>query len=164
MLWLRFGSLLILALWIGGLVALGAVGAPVIFATLEHLSPGDGRELAGRVFGAVLTRFHLVSAAMGTLLLLLLGARAALGPRPRRWKLRMWALTLMLTLTAVTGWVVTPRIERIRDSVHGPVASLPADDPRSVSFGRLHGLSNGLMLGTLLIGTWLFWVETREEP
>jgi len=164
MFWLRFGSLLILALWIGGLAVLGAVGAPVIFATLEHLNPVDGREMAGRVFGALLGRFLLISWALGGLLLLLLGARAALGPRPRRWGLRMWAIAFMLTLSAATDLVVVPRIEAIRDSVSGPIAALPVDDPRSVAFGRLHGLSNGLLLGALAIGLGLFWVEIREDP
>ena len=86
----RFASLLILVLWIGGLATLGFVGAPAIFDVLEARDPAAGRTLAAAVFGAVLARFHQVSWVLGALLLGVLGMRAVLGPRPRRFGLRMW--------------------------------------------------------------------------
>ena len=58
MAWLRLVSLVLLALWVGGLAVLGFVAAPAIFAALEAHDPTAGRALAGAVFGAVLWRFH----------------------------------------------------------------------------------------------------------
>ena len=43
---LRFASVLVLALWIGGLAAL-ALAAPVVFDVLETRDPANGRALAG---------------------------------------------------------------------------------------------------------------------
>jgi len=159
---LRFVSVLLLAIWVGGLTALGTIGAPVIFATLEAHDPAVGRTLAGAVFGAVFARFQHVTWAIGGLLLAVLGIRAALGPRPRRFGLLMWTIAVMLALSAITVFVLTPRIDRLRDSTSGTIASLPDNDARKITFGRLHGASTGLMLVTLIAGLGLILAETRD--
>ena len=65
--------------------------------------------------------------------------------------------------------VVGRAIERVRGSIGGPVGELPANDPRRVAFGRLHGLSIAMLalamagagsgLAMLLPST-----HSREEP
>lgn len=159
---LRFVSVVLLAIWVGGLTALGTIGAPAIFATLDAHDPAGGRTLAGAVFGAVFSRFQHVTWAIGGLLLAVLGVRAALGPRPRRLGLRMWTIAGMLAMSAVTVFVLTPRIDHLRESTPGTIASLPDGDPRKVTFGRLHGLSTGLMVVTLIAGLGLILAETRD--
>jgi uncharacterized membrane protein len=159
---LRFASVVLLAIWVGGLAALGAVGAPVIFATLEAHDPSGGRTLAGAVFGAVFSRFQHVSWGIAALLLAVLGIRAALGPRPRRFGLRMWTIAGMLALSVTTELVLTPRIDQLRESTPGAIAALPDSDPRKMTFGRLHGLSNVLMVITLVAGLGLILAETRD--
>ena len=159
---LRFASVVLLAMWIGGLAALGGVGAPAIFATLEAHDPSGGRTLAGAVFGAVFSRFQHVTWGIAGLLFAVLGVRAALGPRPRRFGLRMWTIAGMLALSVITALVLTPRIDRLRESTPGTIAALPDNDPRKISFGRLHGLSNGLMVVTLVAGLGLILAETRD--
>jgi Domain of unknown function (DUF4149) len=159
---LRFAALVLLALWIGGLAVLGGVGAPVIFSVLEAHDPTAGRTLAGLVFGAVFDRFQHVAWIVGALLLIVLGVRAALGPRPRRLAWRVWTVVAMLAMSVVTSLVLAPRIDRIRESVTGTVAALPDTDARKVEFGRLHGASTGLMLVTLLAGLGLMWAEVRD--
>ena len=62
---LRLASLVVLAIWVGGLAALGFVAAPVIFSTLEAQDPAGGRALAGLVFGAVFRRFQHVAWVLG---------------------------------------------------------------------------------------------------
>jgi hypothetical protein len=42
------------------------------------------------------------------------------------------------------------------------MAALPTSDARKVEFGRLHGLSNGLMALTLMAGLCVFWIESRD--
>src|SRR4249920_1756843 len=101
MAWLRVASLVVLALWVGGLAVLGFVAAPVIFSTLEAHDPSAGRALAGAVFGAVLWRFHYWMWALGGGLLVLFLVRSLLGPRPRRLAARMGVVVVMLLLGGV---------------------------------------------------------------
>ena len=159
---LRVASLVVLSIWVGGLAALGFVAAPSIFATLQAHDPAGGRALAGLVFGAVFARFQFWGWILGGVLILLLGARALLGPRPRRLGWRLWTVMAMIALGLVTSLVIAPRIDRIRESVSGAVADLPDSDPRKSEFGRLHGLSNVLMLVTLVGGVGLMWIETTD--
>jgi uncharacterized membrane protein len=159
---LRVASLLALAIWVGGLAVLGFVVAPLVFSTLEAQDPAGGRALAGLVFGAVFARFQDWAWVLGAGLIMLLGARALLGPRPRRLGWRLWTIAAMLALSLYTAFVLTPRIDRIRRDTAGSVSSLPDTDPRKQEFGRLHGLSNVFMLVTLLGGVGLLWIETTD--
>jgi len=159
---LRFASVLVLAIWVGGLATLGSLAAPEIFRVLERHDPAHGRALAGEVFGAVFQRFQRAAWVLGALLLALYGLRALLGPRPRRLGLRVWTATALLAMSLVGGLVLAPRIDAIRRATAGPVAGLPDGDATRAEFGRLHGLSNGLMLLTLLAGAGLMWTELRD--
>lgn len=159
---LRFAAMVLLAVWVGGLAVLGGIGAPVIFAVLEAHDPLAGRALAGLVFGAVFDHFQHLTWGLGALLLVVLGARAALGPRPRRLAWRVWAVTAMLAMSLVTSLILVPRIEQISDSVTGAVAALPDTDARKIEFGRLHATSTSLMVVTLLAGLGLMWAEVND--
>jgi hypothetical protein len=86
---LRIASLAIVALWVGGLSALALVAVPPEYTD----------------------RFREMTWYLGGALLILLGVRAALGPRPRRMAVQMSLAIAMLaatlfaratTLTAVT--------------------------------------------------------------
>jgi hypothetical protein len=158
---LRFASLMVISAWVSGLALIGFVVAPTTFATLA----GDhgGRQLAGRIVGAVLGRFDHVAWTLGGLLLLLLITRAILGPRPRRFAWRVGVATVMLALSLTAGLWIAPQVAAIRDAVTGAVADLPDTDPRKAEFGRLHGLSTGLAMVTMLGGLWLMWMELRDE-
>jgi uncharacterized membrane protein len=159
---LRVASLVVLSIWVGGLAVLGFVAAPAIFATLQAHDPAGGRTLAGLVFGDVFARFQSWTWILGGLLILILGARALLGPRPRRLGWRLWTVTGMLALGLVTAFVIAPRINRIRQDVAGTIANLPDTDPRKAEFGRLHGLSNIIMIVTMVGGVGLMWIETTD--
>jgi len=160
---LRFAAVAALAVWVGGLVALGAVGAPQIFATLQQHDPVAGRELAGEVFGAIFTRFQHVAWGLAVVVLGSLGARAALGPRPRRFGVRMWLTVSMLAFSLASALYIAPAIDQIRATTHGPVASLPDTSPARQQFSRLHGISNGLMLATIFAGAFLILIELRDQ-
>jgi uncharacterized membrane protein len=159
---LRVASLVVLSIWVGGLTVLGFVAAPAIFAVLQAHDPSGGRALAGLVFGAVFERFQSWTWILGGLLILMLGARALLGPRPRRLGWRLWTVAGMMALGLVTALAIAPRIDRIRQGSPGAVADLPDTDPRKAEFGRLHGLSNIIMLITLAGGVGLMWIETTD--
>jgi hypothetical protein len=160
---LRFLAILALAAWVGGLLALGGVAAPTLFAQLQLHQGAAGRELAGVVFGDIFDRFQYAAWGLGGVVITSLAARAALGPRPRRLAIRIWTIAFMLAASVATTWVIAPRIVAIRDAVHAPIESLPATDARRVTFGRLHGASSVLMLVTLFAGVGLLWAETRDD-
>jgi tellurite resistance protein TehA-like permease len=160
---LRFASLLVLAAWTGGLVVLGAVGAPTIFEVLEARDPVGGRVVAGEVFGAIFQQFQHLAWIFGALLLILLVLRAILGPRPRPFAARVAIVTMMLGSSLVSALLIAPRIDAIRTSTSGAVAALPDADPNGQEFGRLHGWSSGLMGLTLLGGIWLIWAEMKDS-
>jgi len=159
---LRVASLVVVAIWTGGLAALGFVAAPEIFATLEAADGTNGRVLAGEVFGAVFARFQHWAWILGALLIGLLITRALLGPRPRKLGLRVLAVGVMISLSLVTARAITPRIDRIRRETTGSVAALPDSDARKSEFGRLHALSNIFMLVTLAGGVGLLWAESHD--
>src|SRR3982751_947778 len=132
MLALRYASLLALVVWVGGLLALGAIAAPVTFDVIAARHVPEGRALAGAIFGVILRQFHYVSYACGLVIPLALSARAVLGPRPRRFALRMALAALMLLAVAYSGMIVAPRIEALQQNIGVAPSSLPERDPRRV--------------------------------
>lgn len=159
---LRYASLLILVIWIGGLATLGFVAAPAAFDALESHDPANGRTLAALVFGAMLSRFHRISWILGGLLMALFGLRTALGPKPQRLGIRLWATGAMLAMSLTVALWISPRLESIRASTPGPVAGLPSTDPVRIEFGRLHAASTILMVLTLCAGAGLVWMEMKD--
>jgi hypothetical protein len=158
----RFISVAVLVFWVGGLLALGGIAAPQIFAMLDAQgSAAAGHALAGAVFGAILEQFLKWTSILGFGLLAILLTRAFVGPRPRWLASRMAILTLMLAASLYTGLILAPRIDAIREATPAGMTSLPETDPTRLEFGRLHGLSSGVMLGTLLLGSVLLWMEMR---
>ena len=162
MLLLRFVALLALVVWVGGLVALGAIAAPATFDVMALRQVADGRVLAGAVFGEILHRFFFVSCGAAVVLLGSFGLRRVLGPKPRRLGVRGGILLLMLAATLYAGIVVAGRIATLQTSIGAAPSSLPESDPRRIEFGRLHGLSSALQLIPLLGGLCLIFWELKE--
>jgi len=92
-----------LSVYLGGMITLGAIAAPVIFHKTEELqasapnfpdlpqSPA-ARQLAGELFGQILNRFTYLETAA---LILLLTTLVLLQPYLKRWA---WALALLLVI------------------------------------------------------------------
>ncbi len=162
MLALRYASVLALTLWVGGAVALGAVAAPSIFDVLAARHLADDRVVAGAIFGETSRRFHLVAYGCGIALFGSLLLRAVLGPRPRRFAVRLAVALVMLLATAYSGLVVSERIERSRREIGVAVATLPEQDPRRIAFGRLHATSSALWMLPIAGGLFLLFMELRD--
>jgi hypothetical protein len=158
---LRYVAVVAAAVWVGGLAGLG-LAAPKLFAILEARDPADGRQLAALLFGGLFGQFQYVTWALGTIVIVSLALRAALGPRPRRLAIRIWITLAMLAVSVGTMFVIVPRIDRIRSSVTGSIASLPEADSRKQEFRRLHGLANILMLCSVTGGLALLWTEMKD--
>jgi len=161
MLALRFAAVLGLVFWLGGLAALGAIAAPAIFDVLGARG-GDGRALAGAVFGETLARFHVATYICGAVILASLAARGVLGPRPRRFLARLILSGLMIAATAWSGFVLVPAIQNAQRTLGVSPSTLPEGDPRRAAFGRLHAISTSLQLVPLLGGLVLLFFELKD--
>jgi uncharacterized membrane protein len=159
---LRYVYVLALALWLGGMVVLGAVVAPATFQVLQASVPASGRLLGGAVLGAVLSRFHYVAYGAGTLALVSLAAMALLGPRPRGFALRSAIVALMLLIALYSGFVVLSEVDAIQQEVGALPSSLPASDARRIRFDELHQLSTQLMMVNIIGALALLYWEAKE--
>jgi uncharacterized membrane protein len=160
---LRYVYVLALAVWLGGMVVLGAVVAPTTFQVLQAIEPSTGRLLGGAVFGAILSRFHYVAYGAGALALLALAAMALLGPRPVAFAVRSAIVALMLVVALYTGLVVLREVNSIQREVSGLPSSLPAGDERRVRFDQLHQLSTRLMVINIVGALMLLYWEAKEH-
>jgi hypothetical protein len=160
---LRYSYIVALVVWVGGTVVTGAVVAPTVFGVLQAWNPGEGRVLAGQVFGTVLQRLQLIAYTAGAVMIVALSLQRLIGPRPIAFGVRVGIVVVMLGLTLYSGLIIGPRIETLQRSVGGPMNQLPADDPRRVEFDGLHSRSTTLFslagLGGLILLLW----EAREH-
>jgi hypothetical protein len=172
---LRYAYVLALAVWLGGMITLGAIVAPAVFQTLSALEPTYGRALAGATFGSALARFHYVAYAAGGAMLVTLVAMALLGPRPRSFAIRAGIVGLMLAVAAYSGIFVLGEIDGIQQEVAASSATpdarpaltvpsqLPEGDARRIRFDALHVLSTRLMMANVVGALLLVFWEAREH-
>lgn len=163
MLALRYAALVATALWVGGLISLGAIAAPSIFDTVAARGVNEGRVLGGAIFGEALRRFHLLAYACGAVIVGTLVLRAVLGPRPVYFAIRLGIAVGMLGVALYSGIVLSSRIERIRVEAGGAPSALPEADPRRAQFGRLHALSTVLQIVPVAGGLVLLFLELTDE-
>lgn len=148
MLALRYVYVLALALWLGGMVVLGAVVAPL---------------LGGAAYGEILSRFHYVAYGAGTAALLSLAAMALLGPRPRGFAVRSAIVAGMLLIALYSGVVVLRQVDAIQLETGVLTSSLPAGDTRRARFDELYRLSTQLMMVNIIGALVLLYWEAREQ-
>lgn len=162
MLALRFAGLLAVAVWFGGLLTLGAVTAPAVFDGTAARQMAEPRAVAGALVGEILRRFHVVAYVCGAVILATLALRAVLGPRPRYFRTRMTVASGMLAAALYSGFILTGRIERLRQEIGVAPSSLRDDDPRRIEFGRLHARSNVVQLVPLMGSLVLLISELKD--
>lgn len=160
---LRYVYVLALAVWLGGMVVLGAVVAPTTFQVLQASEPATGRLLGGAVFGAVLARFHYVAYGAGIVALVALAAMALLGPRPHGFAVRSSIVGAMLLVALYSGSAVLREVDAIQTEVGGLPSSLPSGDARRVRFDELHQRSTQLMVLNIVGALVLLYWEARER-
>lgn len=132
-------EVLALAIWLGGMVAIALV-APVIFQTVQS------RDLAGRIFGEILTRLYVLIYVCGGILILTGLWQALVSHRFSRIEaLRYGLVALMLALAVYSGTVILSEMASIQAALPAPIETLPDDDPARTRFNELHKLSERLM-------------------
>jgi hypothetical protein len=158
---LRYVYVVALIVWVGGLVAAGAMVAPALFAVLPAEAGPEGRALAGAAFGEVLRRVLTVGEGAGVVMLVTMTVLRLLGPKPLTYGVRAVLLTAMLGATAYTAHAVLPEAEALRRAMAVP-SSAAAGDPRRARFDALHSLSTTLVTATAVAGLMVAAWEARE--
>jgi uncharacterized membrane protein len=163
MLALRYAYALALAIWLGGMVALGAIVAPATFQTLESREAA-GRVLAGAVFGTVLDRFQWVAYACAGVALVTLAVMRVLGPKPNGFAARSGLIVLMLAISLYAGFVVYRQVDAVQHEIGITVSpsTLPETDARRIRFDALHELSTRLMMVNMAGAVILLFWQARE--
>jgi hypothetical protein len=126
-------QLAVLALWLGAAAFMSAAVAPALFAALPT------RALAGDVVGRLLPTVFYSGIVVGVFVV----AVDVWVAGAWRWNTLTISSLAIAVSCAIAQWIVSPRIERVRAQIPGPIESLPLDDARRVAFGRLHGISVG---------------------
>ena len=143
---LRFLMLLSLVVWIGGIVFF-AIMAPTAF----HLLPT--RLLAGNLVGNLLTTLHWIAIVSGLVYLMssLVYSRLTDG-EAHLFAARHVLIGLMLALTLVSQFWITPRMLALRAQVANFDTAATLNDTARVQFDALHAWSTRLEITVLLLG------------
>jgi hypothetical protein len=140
--------LLSLVVWLGGLIFFAFVEAPTVF------SPGllPTRHMAGSIVGRSLDLLHYMAIVSGIVFLIssMLCNRMATGSA-RPLAARHLLIALMLLLTVISQFAISPKIHAIRAEV-GVIDNLSLDDPLRREFDRLHVWSEKFEEAVLLLG------------
>lgn len=153
---LRFLMLLSLVVWVGGVIFLSFGEAPTAFSVLPS------RHMAGTVVGRSLTILHWMGLISGIVYLVSSIAytqmtRGTMHPLAARHVL----IVLMLLLTAVSQFGITPRMVALRTSFVD-IDKVPVDDPGRVQFNALHQWSERMEGGVLLLGLVVVYLTARQ--
>jgi hypothetical protein len=135
----RYLMLLALVVWVGGIIFFSFGVAPIVFSVLPT------RALAGAVVNRSLTALHWMGLGSGIVFLVcsLLSWK--------RLHLAHFLLVGMLALTAVSQFIVTPKMERLRQEM-GVIDFVSPSDARRGRFDELHHWSVRLEGGVLILG------------
>lgn len=140
------------SLWVGGLLAIGYLAAPVLFHELAD------RMLAGNLAGAMFSFVAYAGLACGSYLLLYLLLR-------RGWRAIksgvFWIVLAMLALTVAGHFGIQPILVQLKaDALPRQVMESALRD----RFATWHGISSGLYLLQSLLGLWLVvWQERAKH-
>jgi uncharacterized membrane protein len=150
---LRTIMLLALIVWIGGIIFFAFVLAPTLFAVLPN------PQTAGNVVSPTLTKLHSIGLISGAVFLIC----SLVYNRQKYSQLRLFSAThvlvvLMLLLTAISQFAITPRMRELREGPSG----LGAPSARA-EFDRLHAWSTRSEGGVVLLGLLVVIMIARES-
>ncbi len=140
--------LLSLVVWIGGIIFLAFVEAPIAF------SPGllPTRHMAGSIVGHSLDLLHYMAIVSGIVFLIasMVYSRMTTG-NARPLVGRHLLIVLMLLLTVISQFAISPKMHALRAEV-GVIDNVPLDSPLRREFDRLHVWSEKFEQAVLLLG------------
>ncbi|MFH0795136.1 MAG: DUF4149 domain-containing protein [bacterium] len=170
---LRFASYLLLLIWLGSLICVSFIVAPMVFDFFAY--PGNyvgsskvslaefenPRALAGSLVGSLLGIVNVIGLVAAPLLVALELWRSSL--RGSKLSACVCVLIAMAILCYGNFFVLTPMIESVRGQMPAVIDRLNQSDPLRQRFGRLHGISVLLALLQILLGFAVVWLWSRDE-
>lgn len=138
---------LLVSMWLGASAFFSAFVARAAFDVLPT------RALAGALVGRLLPILFAWGIATAIVSILVEVNERAMRLRSTRFGA---AVCIGLACT-VAQFLVGPRIEKVRATIGPAVDALAPSDPRRIEFGRLHGVSVGL-LGVALIAAFVYLI------
>ncbi|HEY7097050.1 MAG TPA: DUF4149 domain-containing protein [Terriglobales bacterium] len=152
---LRYLMLLSLIVWLGGIIYFSFVVAPTVFAVLPT------RHLAGNVVARSLTALHWMGIVSGLVFVMcsMIVTRASTGAAEPL-AVRHILVYLMLALTAISQFIIFPKMMAIRNSL-GEIDSILLTDPARVLFDSLHVWSTRLEVGVFVLGLALVFLVAQ---
>ena len=156
MTFLRALMLLALIVWVGGIIFFAFVLAPIVFHVLPTV------ELAGNVVSRSLTVLHWMGMISGAVFLAasLLYSQSRFA-RPRPFALVNLLVVLMLALTLISQFAITPRMRALRSQI-GAIDTVARDDAQRMEFERLHAWSTRAEGGVLFLGLAVVLLTARR--
>ena len=146
--------LLSLVVWVGGVIFLSFGEAPTVFGVLPS------RHMAGAVVGKSLTILHWMGLISGVVYLVSSMAYSQMmRGRMHPFAARHVLIVLMLLLTAVSQFGITPRMRQLRAEMAKPGAW---HDSNQIEFDALHQLSTWAEGGVLLLGLGVVVLTARR--
>jgi uncharacterized membrane protein len=152
---LRYLMSLSLVAWIGGILFFAFVMAPVLFSVLPS------RHLAASVVSPALSRLHWIGIVSGLIFL----ASSLVYSRFTAGDAKLFAgshifVALMLVLTCISQFAVTPRMAAIRAQTEA-IDSAP--EALRSQFDALHVWSTRLESGVLLLGLVVVYMISKDR-
>jgi hypothetical protein len=141
-------------LWVGSLLTLGLVAAPVLFAILDRTSAGS---VAAQLF-----RIEAIVGVVCSLALILIGNRFVKSGIVDYKRVR-WIVAVMLLCVLVGYFALQPFMNAMRVAAQEAGTEL-ANSPYATKFGVLHGISSAIYLIECLFGLVLVWRLPGAEP
>lgn len=144
-----------LAIWIGGMLTLGALVAPTVFNTVEPFeAAGEVMTLIFRKFNGGLVYVCIFLAGIGYVGKCFLTPKTG---RPR-W-IEGCFLAVMMVSAIYIGAILGPRIQELREIKNADASNSLAQ----TAFDRGHRLSERLFSLNLLLGLGVLFVNARES-
>jgi uncharacterized protein DUF4149 len=152
---LKLLMLLSLITWFGGLIFFAFVVAPSAFSVVPT------RHMAGSLVGRTLAALHWMGIVSGIVYLIcsLLISRLTSGEL-HPFATRNIVIVLMLILTLISQFAISPKMHAIRSSVV-EIDNVPVTDPARVEFNALHVWSERLEKGVFFLGLGLVYLTAR---
>lgn len=151
----RWIELVGMAVWIGGMLILGALVAPTVFNTVKPI------EMAGEAMSLVFRRFNggLVYVCIALVVIGFLGKLFLCQWRVRSRWIEGGLLTVMILVGLYVGAILGPRMEDLR---HIRIAD-PSNAAAAVEFDRDHRISETFFSVNLLLGLAVLFIHARES-
>ncbi len=130
----------LLACWFGAALFFGAVVAPAVFGVLRSFGLPNANEIAGSIVTRSLSVVNIAGFVIALLLLVTIILRRNAFSRVS-FIVECICLGVIALATGVGHWLIAARMRALRAAMVLPIDQIPADDPRRIAFGNLHGYS-----------------------